>query len=103
MKQKQEVSKRHSLISYLSLTIGIGCFFIVFVPFTRIANNGSLIGDVLTFLLSVAGILLSIAALLNKKEKKIIPIISFLLSSSFFLFWIIAAFLLITGQMDFAP
>lgn len=73
MKEKQEVTKRHSLISYLSLAIGIGCFFIVFVPFTRIANNGSLVGDFLAFFLSIAGILLSIAALLNKKEKKIIP------------------------------
>ncbi|EEL70301.1 hypothetical protein bcere0026_27690 [Bacillus mycoides] len=39
----------------------------------------------------------------KKTEKKGIAIISLILSSSFFIFWIIAIILLFTGQINFAP
>ena len=95
--------KKHGVISYSSLTIGIICFFIVFITPTRIANIGSLVGDYTTFLLTGIGILLSLIGIAKKTEKKIIPVISLILSSSFFIFWIITVFLLLTGQIDFAP
>ena len=97
------MAKRHSLISYISLIIGIVCFFIVFVTPTRIANIGNLIGDYITFALTGAGIILSIIGLMKKTEKNIIPAIALILSSSFFIFWVIVIILLLTGQMDFAP
>jgi hypothetical protein len=97
------VPRKHSLISYISLLIGVICFFIVFVTPTRIANVGNLIGDYITFAFTGTGIILSIIGLVKKTENNIIPVISLILSSSFFIFWIIVIFSLFTGQMDFAP
>ncbi|MCM3711947.1 hypothetical protein [Sporosarcina luteola] len=95
--------KKHSFISYISLLIGVICFFIVFVEPTRIANVGSLVGDRITLILTATGILLSIVGLVKRTEKNTIPIISLILSSSFFIFWIIMLLLLFTGQVPFAP
>ena len=103
LENKTATPKKHGIISYISLVIGIICFFIVFVTPTRIANIGSLIGDYITFFLTGAGIILSIIGIVKKTEKNVIPIISLILSSSFFIFWIIAVILLLTGQIEFAP
>ncbi|KLV23453.1 hypothetical protein ABW02_19350 [Niallia circulans] len=103
MENKISIPKKYSIISYIALAIGIICVFIVFVTPTRIANNGNVAGDYITFFLTGAGILLSIIALLKKTEKKILPVISLILSSSLFIFWIIIFILLFTGQIDFAP
>jgi hypothetical protein len=64
--------KKHGIISYISLVIGITCFFIVFVTLTRIANIGSLIGDYITFFLTGVGIILSIIGMAKKTEKNVI-------------------------------
>src|SRR5699024_10375685 len=96
LKSEPSMPKKHGLISYNSLIIGVVCFFIVFVTPTRIANVGNLIGDYITFALTGVGIILSIIGLLKKTEKNIIPVISLILSSSFFIFWIIVIFLLFT-------
>lgn len=97
------IPKKTGIISYISLIVGIICFFIVFVTPTRIANIGSLVGDYITFFLTGIGIALSIIGIVKKTEKNVIPIISLILSSSFFIFWIITIFLLFTGQIEFAP
>ncbi|ENQ3105508.1 hypothetical protein ACEOWJ_001487 [Bacillus cereus] len=103
MENEIVIPKKNGIISYLSLVIGIICFFIVFVTPTRIANIGSLVGDYITFFLTGIGIILSIIGIAKKTEKNVVPIISLILSSSFFIFWIIAIFLLVTGQIEFAP
>ncbi|ARF18904.1 hypothetical protein [Sporosarcina ureae] len=97
------ISKKYSLVSYVSLIIGVVCFFIVFIEPTRIANVGYLIGDYITFFLTGAGIILSVIGLVRKTEKNLIPIISLILSSSFFVFWVIMIILLFTGAIPFAP
>lgn len=93
----------YSPISYISLLIGGVCFFIVFVPITKVANIGSLAGDYITISLTIVGIVLSIIGITKKTEKNIIPIISLILSTSFIIFWIITLLLLFTGQINFAP
>ncbi|MNW37372.1 hypothetical protein D3C74_144130 [compost metagenome] len=103
MEIKTNTPKKNGLISYICLAIGIICFFIVFVTPTRIANIGSLVGDYITFSLTGLGIVLSIIGIVKKTEKNVIPIVSLILSSSFFIFWIIIAILLFTGQIEFAP
>ncbi|PGC23037.1 hypothetical protein COM23_20110 [Bacillus wiedmannii] len=95
--------KKYSIISYISLLIGILCFLFVFVTPTRIANAGNIVGDYITVALTVAGIILSIITMTKQTEKKGIAILSLILSSSFFIFWIIAIILLFTGQISFAP
>ena len=45
LKPETPTSKKYSMISYISLIIGIICFFIVFVTPTRIANVGYAVGD----------------------------------------------------------
>ncbi|UTI42552.1 hypothetical protein [Niallia sp. RD1] len=99
------VTEKTALCPFCAYSSGIGiiCVFIVFVTPTRIANIGSVVGDYTTFFLTGAGILLSIIALLMKTEKKLIPVIALILSSSLFIFWIIFIFLLFTGQIEFAP
>lgn len=103
MTEEKSIPKKHSIISYIALIIGIVCFFIVFVEPTRIANVGYLIGDYITFFLTGAGILLSVIGLIKKTEKNILPVISLILSSSFFIFWVLIIILLFTGQIPFAP
>lgn len=103
MTEEKSIPKKHSVISYIALIIGIVCFFIVFVEPTRIANVGYLIGDYITFFLTGAGILLSVIGLIKKTEKNILPVISLILSSSFFIFWVLIIILLFTGQIPFAP
>lgn len=93
--------KQHS-ISYVALALGIICFFIVFIEPTRIANIGYLIGDYITFFFTGAGIILSIIGIV-KSKKKTLSIISLILSTSFFVFWIVTIILLFTGQFQFAP
>ncbi|AJH72736.1 MULTISPECIES: hypothetical protein [Bacillus cereus group] len=103
MKTELVPKKKYSIISYISLLIGILCFLFVFITPTRIANAGNIVGDYITVALTVAGIILSIITMTKKTEKKGIAILSFILSSSFFIFWIIAIILLFTGQISFAP
>ncbi|MCT6948564.1 MAG: hypothetical protein M3034_31175 [Bacillus thuringiensis] len=57
----------------------------------------------LAFILTGVGIMLSIITMTKRTEKKGIAILSLILSSSFFIFWIIAIILLFTGQISFAP
>ncbi|ARK32476.1 hypothetical protein [Halalkalibacter krulwichiae] len=103
MEIETTTQKKYGTISYMSLAIGIVCFFIVFVTPTRIANIGSLVGDVITFTLTGIGMVLSTIGIVKKTEKNLIPILSFILSSSFFLFWIITIILLFTGLIEFGP
>lgn len=91
------------MISYISLIVGIICFFIVFVTPTRIANIGNAFGDYITVFLTVSGIILSTMGMVKNTEKKGIPVISLILSSSFIIFWIITLILLFTRQIEFAP
>ncbi|MGE7884890.1 hypothetical protein [Bacillus sp. NPDC094077] len=103
MKNEIVPKKKYSIISYISLLIGIMCFLFVFVTPTRIANAGNIVGDYITITLTGVGMILSIITMTKKTEKKGIAIISLILSSSFFIFWIIAITLLFTGQINFAP
>jgi len=103
MKTEIVSKKKYSIISYISLLIGIMCFLFVFITPTRIANAGNIVGDYVTITLTGVGIILSIITMTKKTEKKVIAIISLILSSSFFIFWIIAIILLFTGQINFAP
>ncbi|MDH7999850.1 MULTISPECIES: hypothetical protein [Bacillus cereus group] len=103
MKTELVPKKKYSKISYISLLIGILCFLFVFITPTRIANAGNIVGDYVTVALTVAGIILSVITMAKKTEKKGIAILSLILSSSFFIFWIIAIILLFTGQISFAP
>lgn len=103
MKTEIVPKKKYSIISYISLLIGILCFLFVFITPTRIANAGNIVGDYVTVALTVAGIILSVITMAKKTEKKGISILSLILSSSFFIFWIIAIILLFTGQISFAP
>jgi len=100
---KADNQKSYSKISYISLVVGIICFFIVFVPPTRIASIGYIAGDYITAALTGIGIFFSVMALVKKTEKKIIPLISLILSFSFLIFWMITIVLLFTGQIEFAP
>jgi len=101
--EQRTPKRKHSPISYSSLLIGIICFFIVFVTPTRLAHTGNMTGDYITYGMTFIGILLSLVALSKEKEKKLIPVVSLILSSSLFIFWLVALFLLFTGLMDFAP
>ncbi|MGG3494754.1 hypothetical protein ABES08_02820 [Peribacillus simplex] len=97
------IQKRYGVISFISFVIGIICFFIVFVTPIRVANIGSLADDYITFFLTITGIVLSIIGILKKTEKRVIPIISLVFSSSFFICWVIVITLLVTGEIEFAP
>ncbi|OOR16008.1 hypothetical protein E0M25_04875 [Bacillus mycoides] len=103
MKTEIVSKKKYSIISYVSLLIGIMCFLFVFITPTRIANAGNIVGDYITIALTGVGIIISIITMTKKTEKKGIAIISLVLSSSFFIFWIIAIILVLTGQVSFAP
>ncbi|AJH21335.1 hypothetical protein BWGOE4_29370 [Bacillus mycoides] len=103
MKTEIVSKKKYSIISYVSLLIGIMCFLFVFITPTRIANAGNIVGDYITIALTGVGIILSTIGITKQTEKKAIAIISLILSSSFFIFWIIAIILLFTGQINFAP
>lgn len=103
MKTEIVLKKKYSIISYVSLLIGIMCFLFVFINPTRIANAGNIVGDYITIALTGVGIMLSIITMTKKTEKKGIAIISLILSSSFFIFWMIAIILILTGQVSFAP
>ncbi|QWG45502.1 hypothetical protein EXW31_15000 [Bacillus mycoides] len=103
MKTEIVSKKKYSIISYVFLLIGIMCFLFVFITPTRIANAGNIVGDYITIALTGVGIIISIITMTKKTEKKGIAIISLVLSSSFFIFWIIAIILVLTGQVSFAP
>lgn len=103
MESESKIQKKYGTISYLSLLIGIICFFIVFVTPTRIANIGSAVGDYITIFLTSIGIVLSIIGLKRKTEKKALSILGLILSSSLFIFWIITIILLFGGVIEFGP
>ncbi|UYX55416.1 hypothetical protein M3Y14_14790 [Bacillus thuringiensis] len=103
MKVEIVSKKKYSIISYVSLLIGIMCLLFVFITPTRIANAGNIVGDYITIALTGVGIILSSIGITKQTEKKAIVIIPLILSSSFFIFWIITIILLFTGQINFAP
>lgn len=98
--------KKHGVISLVSIVLGIICFFIVFIEptATSIAKIvGMQAGDYITWSLTALGIIISIIGIRKKSEKNLIPIISLVLSSSLFIFWIVFFLLIVTGIIDFAP
>lgn len=97
------VTKKYGILSYSSLIVGVICFFIVFVPATRIANTGNTYGDYIILSLTIFGVYLSIAGIVKKTENNLIPIIALILSLSEIIYWLIAFVLLLTGQIEFAP
>lgn len=103
MDPKLCVQKKYSIISYAALVAGVICFCIVFITPLRIANIGSLAGDYITFTLTGLGMILSIAGIMKRTEKNMLPIISLILSLSLPIFWCIVVVLLFTGLTDFAP
>ncbi len=70
MKTEIVPKKKYSIISYISLLIGILCFLFVFITPTRIANAGNIVGDYVTVALTVVGIIFSIITMTKKTEKK---------------------------------
>ncbi|MCT6947697.1 MAG: hypothetical protein M3034_26495, partial [Bacillus thuringiensis] len=52
MKTEIVPKKKYSIISYISLLIGILCFLFVFITPTRIANAGNIVGDYITIALT---------------------------------------------------
>lgn len=95
--------RKHSVISYISLAVGIICFFITFVQPTRIVMIGSLAGDYITYGFTAIGLICSIIGITKKTEKNMLPIISLFLSLSFPIYFAVIFILLVTGVIPFAP
>lgn len=95
--------RKHGAISYISIVIGIICFFIVFITPTRLAYADVQFGNYIALALTTLGIVTSIIGIRKKSVKNIIPIISLVLSSSFFSFWIVVVFLYATGISELTP
>ncbi|WP_054710785.1 hypothetical protein [Bacillus sp. JCM 19041] len=102
MDSKAVSTRKVSLIRYAALIIGIACFFLTFVPFTRIALVGSMFGDYIIYALTAIGVTLSIYSIL-KSQNKIVPIVSLIFSLSLPIFLLLLIVLLFTGTIDFAP
>lgn len=68
MKTEIVPKKKYSIISYISLLIGILCFLFVFITPTRIANAGNIVGDYITIALTGVGIMLSIITMTKRTE-----------------------------------
>lgn len=80
---------KHTIISHLALSFGLICFLIVFLNPIKFVHTGSLMGDAVAILFTTIGLILSITGLLVESEKKLIPFISLLFSSSFFISWVL--------------
>ncbi|EJS69758.1 hypothetical protein ICW_02697 [Bacillus wiedmannii] len=70
MKTEIVPKKKYSIISYISLLIGVLCFLFVFITPTRIANAGNIVGDYITVALTVAGIILSVITMTKKTRRR---------------------------------
>ncbi|EOP11414.1 hypothetical protein KQ3_02234 [Bacillus cereus B5-2] len=70
MKTELVPKKKYSIISYISLLIGILCFLFVFITPTRIANVGNVVGDYITVALTVAGIILSVITMTRRQRRR---------------------------------
>ena len=70
MKTEIVPKKKYSIISYVSLLIGILCFLFVFITPTRIANAGNIVGDYITIALTGVGIMLSIITMTKKQRRR---------------------------------
>ncbi len=70
MKTEIVPKKKYSIISYVSLLIGILCFLFVFITPTRIANAGNIVGDYITIALTGVGIMLSIITMTKKNREE---------------------------------
>lgn len=70
MKTEIVLKKKYSIISYISLFIGILCFLFVFITPTRIANAGNIVGDYITIALTGVGIILSIIIMTKKQRRR---------------------------------
>ncbi|MHC2835614.1 glucan phosphoethanolaminetransferase (alkaline phosphatase superfamily) [Bacillus sp. F9_6S_D1_P_5] len=70
MKTEIVPKRKYSIISYISLLIGILCFLFVFITPTRIANAGNIVGDYITVALTVAGIILSVITMTKKTRRR---------------------------------
>lgn len=102
MDRKAVSTRRVRFIRYTSLIMGIACFFLTFVPPTRIALVGSMFGDYIIYALTAIGVTLSIYSILKSKNK-IVPIVSLIFSLSLPIFFVLLIVLLFTGTIDFAP
>ena len=93
--------KRENLLVYTALAMGILCFVFTFT-FFRIVMIGYMSGDYSMFAFTFIGVMLSIFSIV-KTKKRLVPILSLLLSLSFPLLYIVWIVLLMTGVTDFAP
>ncbi|MBG9785600.1 hypothetical protein [Shouchella lehensis] len=102
MENTNALTKKGTIIKYIALIIGIACLLLTFVTPTRVVMIGSIYGDYIVFALTAIGVLLSIYSI-RISEKKLIPILSLILSLSFPIMFVLWLILLFTGTIDFAP
>ncbi|ADC51593.1 hypothetical protein BpOF4_17760 [Alkalihalophilus pseudofirmus OF4] len=91
--------KRLELIAFI---IGILCFSIVFIPFTRITMTGHAWGDMISISLMFIGVTLT-SILLKKYGRSPLLIFSIILSLSFPIYLVILFVALFTGLIEFGP
>ncbi|MEC2072604.1 hypothetical protein [Alkalihalophilus marmarensis] len=91
--------KRLELIAFI---IGILCFSMVFIPFTRITMTGHAWGDMISITLMFIGVTLS-SILLKQYGRSPLLIFSLLLSLSFPIYLVILFVGLFTGLIEFGP
>nr|WP_144558723.1 hypothetical protein [Shouchella miscanthi] len=102
MEKTNALTKKGTIIKYIALIIGIACLFLTFVTPTRVVMIGCIYGDYIVFALTAIGVLLSIYSI-RISEKKLISILSLILSLSFPIMFVLWLILLFTGTIDFAP
>ncbi|MED1603382.1 hypothetical protein BTR22_10590 [Alkalihalophilus pseudofirmus] len=91
--------KRLELIAFI---IGILCFSIVFIPFTRITMTGHAWGDMISISLMFIGVTLT-SILLKKYGRSPLLIFSLILTLSFPIYLVILFVALFTGLIEFGP
>ncbi|WEG15140.1 hypothetical protein PQ478_11375 [Alkalihalophilus pseudofirmus] len=91
--------KRLELIAFI---IGILCFSIVFIPFTRITMTGHAWGDMISITLMFIGVTLT-SILLKKYGRSPLLIFSLILTLSFPIYLVILFVALFTGLIEFGP
>ncbi|MDV2884822.1 hypothetical protein RYX45_06505 [Alkalihalophilus pseudofirmus] len=89
-------------LQFIAFIIGVLCFSIVFIPFTRITMTGHAWGDMISITLMFIGVTLS-TTLLKKYGRSPLLIFSIILSLSFPIYLVILIVALFTGLIEFGP
>ncbi|MBC1436403.1 hypothetical protein HB848_13765 [Listeria rocourtiae] len=93
------IKKRTTFLGFLALLLGILCIVMIFMKPMEISFVTADNWFIVIFGVAVLTLIISISGIARERERNFLPIIGFIISMTYIVFWIIFFLLILIGVM----